>query len=62
MQKPQQLRIVIAALSFFEFNNHPPKNQPFERKLSKLIAFLRTLNIKKITIIHDILKVIFKKL
>lgn len=48
--------------TFFEFYEHPPKNKSFERKLSKLIALLRTLSIKEITLVHEILKVVFKKL
>jgi len=48
--------------TFFEFDEHQPRNQSFERELSKLTAFLRTLRIKETTLIHEILKVVFKRL
>lgn len=47
--------------TFFESDEHQPKDQSFERELSKLTAFLRTLSKKEITIIHETLKVVFKK-
>jgi len=48
--------------TFFEFDNRLSKNRAFERELSKLTAFLRTLSIKEITLILDILNVVFKRL
>jgi len=48
--------------AFFEFDGDQPKSQSFERDLSKLTAFLRTLNKKDINIVHEILKVVFKKI
>jgi transcriptional regulator with XRE-family HTH domain len=44
------------------FDAHPSKSHTFERELSKLTAFLKTLNIKEITLIHEILRAVFKKL
>jgi transcriptional regulator with XRE-family HTH domain len=52
----------IPLKSFFEFDNRISKNQTFERELSKLTAFLRTLSRQEITLILEILNVIFKKL
>jgi len=48
--------------SFFEFDDSSSKSQVFERELAKLIAFLRTLSIKEITLLLDILNIVFKKL
>lgn len=49
--------------SLFDFiDEERPKNPSFERELSKLIVFLRTLRKKDITLIHEILKTVFKKL
>lgn len=48
--------------NFFEFDDRSSKNQAFERELSKLTAFLRTLSIKEITLLHEILNVVFKRL
>jgi len=48
--------------SLFDFDEERPKDQAFERELSKLIVFLRTLRKKDITLIHEILKVVFRKL
>lgn len=48
--------------TFFDFDEHHPKNPPYERELSKLISSLRTLSEKEITLLHDILRVILKKL
>ena len=48
--------------TFFDFNEEKSKDQPFERELSKLNVFLRTLRKKDITLIHEILKFTFKKL
>jgi len=47
---------------FFQFNEDTPKDKSFERELSKLIAFLRTLNKKEVKLAHQILKDIFKTL
>ena len=49
-------------MTFFEFAERSSKNQVFERELSKLTAFLRTLSIKEITLLHEILNVVFKRL
>ena len=46
--------------SFFEFDEHPSQDKSFERELSKLIGFLRSLRKKEITLVHKILKVVFK--
>ncbi|MEW6002951.1 MAG: helix-turn-helix transcriptional regulator [Nitrospirota bacterium] len=48
--------------TFFDFDARLSKSQAFERELSKLTAFLRTISIKEITLIHEILKVVFKRL
>ncbi|MEW6213999.1 MAG: hypothetical protein AB1478_02155 [Nitrospirota bacterium] len=48
--------------TFFEFDARSSKSQAFERELSKLTAFLRTLSIKEITLILEILRVVFKRL
>ena len=48
--------------SFFDFDEEKSKDQAFERELSKLNVFLRTLRKKDITLIHEILKTVFKKL
>lgn len=48
--------------SFFDFDDRPSKSKAFERELSKLTAFLRTLTMKDISLIHEILPVVFKKL
>ena len=45
--------------SFFDFDEKPSKNKTFERELSRLIAFLRTLNIKQIKLIREVLKTTF---
>lgn len=47
---------------FFDFEDRPSKSKAFERELSKLTAFLRTLSIKDLSLIHEILTVVFKKL
>ena len=48
--------------TFFEFDGRSSKNQAFERELAKLTAFLRALSIKEITLILDILNIVFKRL
>lgn len=48
--------------SFFEFDEHPSQGKLFERELSKLIGFLRTLSKKEINLVHKVLKVVFKHL
>jgi len=48
--------------TFFELDARSPKNKAFERELSKLTAFLRTLSIKEISMIHEILNIVFKRL
>jgi hypothetical protein len=48
--------------SFFELDVRSSKNQVFEIELSKLTAFLRTLSMKEITLIHEILHIVFKRL
>lgn len=48
--------------AFFEFDEHQPKNKSFERELSKLTAFLRTLNKKEVVLIHKALRAIFRSL
>lgn len=52
----------IPLKTFFEFDEHQAKDKSFERELSKLTAFLRTLNKKEIVIVHKTLKTIFKSL
>lgn len=51
----------VPVKAFFEFDEHKPKDQAFERELSKLTSFLRTRKVKEIAILHDVLKVVFKK-
>ncbi|OHB69037.1 MAG: hypothetical protein A2W23_02415 [Planctomycetes bacterium RBG_16_43_13] len=51
----------VPVKTFFDFDEHKPKNQAFERELSKLVSFLRNRKIKEISMLHDILKVVFKK-
>ena len=46
--------------SFFEFDEHPSQDKSFERELSKLIGFLRTLSRKEILLVHKLLKAVFK--
>jgi transcriptional regulator with XRE-family HTH domain len=48
--------------TFFDFDEFQSKDKSFERELSKLIAFLRTLREEEITMIYKILKVVFKTL
>jgi transcriptional regulator with XRE-family HTH domain len=48
--------------SLFDFDEEKSKDQAFERELSKLIVFLRTLRKKDIANVHDILKFVFKRL
>ena len=48
--------------SFFEFDEHPSQDKSFERELSKVVGFLRTLSKKEIMLAHKILKVVFKSL
>ena len=52
----------IPLKNFFDFDEEKSKDQPFERELSKLNVFLRTLRKKDIPLIRDILKFVFKKL
>lgn len=47
--------------TFFEFEEGPPKDHAFERELSKLTAFLRTMRRKDIALLYKILKVIYKE-
>jgi len=48
--------------TFFDFDEHPSKDKSYERELSKLIAFLRSLSKKEIILAHKILKDVFKYL
>ena len=48
--------------SFFDFDEYLSQDKSFERELSKLIAFLRTLRKKEIILVHKVLKVVFKNL
>ena len=52
----------IPLKDFFEFDEHQSKDKSFERELSKLIGFLRTLRKKEISLVYKILKVVFKTL
>ena len=47
---------------FFCFDEHKPKDADFERELSKLISFLRTLKKQDIILIHRVLKIVWKSL
>lgn len=47
--------------AFFDFDEHKPKDQAFERELSKLGSFLRTRKVKEISMLHEVLKAVFKK-
>lgn len=47
---------------FFEFDEHASQNRSFERELSKLIGFLRTLSKKEVMLVHKTLKIVFKSL
>lgn len=46
----------------FECNDDQLMDQPSERELGKLTAVLRTFDRKDVTLIHEILKVVFKKI
>ncbi|MBT3921289.1 MAG: helix-turn-helix transcriptional regulator [Nitrospina sp.] len=48
--------------SFFSFEHLPIKNPAFERELAKLIALMRKRNIKELSMVHAILKVVFKNI
>jgi len=48
--------------SFFDFDEHESKDREFERELSKLTSFLRTLDKGSVVFLNDVLKIIFKKL
>lgn len=48
--------------TFFDFDGHEPRDKDFERELSKLISFLRTLDRKNLALLNDILKTVFRKL
>lgn len=48
--------------SFFDFDEFQAKDKSFERELSKLVAFLRTLGEEDIKKTLKILKVVFKTL
>ena len=48
--------------SFFDFDECPSQDKSFERELSKVVGFLRTLSKKEIMLVHKILKVVFKRL
>jgi len=48
--------------AFFEFDDHPAANASFERELSKLVAFLRTLSKEEITLVNRVLRLVFKSL
>lgn len=52
----------ISLKSLFDFDEEKSKDQAFEREISKLNVFLRTLRKKDITLVHEILKFTFKKL
>lgn len=47
--------------TLFEFESDQSRNQRCERELAKLIGCLRTLDNKDIKLIHEILKMIYKK-
>lgn len=55
------MSLKVPLKNFFEFNDDQPRDQLTERELAKLTAFLRTLDRKDLTLIHEILKVVFKK-
>ena len=48
--------------TFFDFDDHPSKDKSYERELSKLIGFLRTLDKKEVKLAHEILKSVFRSL
>ena len=48
--------------NFFDLGKEQPRDQTFERELAKLSSFLRTLETKEITLVHEILKAVFRKL
>ena len=48
--------------SFFGFDEEPAADKSFERELSKLTAFLRTLREDEINLVHKILRVVFRSL
>ncbi len=48
--------------SFFDFDESAPKDKSFERELSKLIAFLRTLSEGELSKVRKVLKVVFDTL
>ncbi len=50
----------IPLSTFFTFENRPPQNPAFERELGKLIAFMRKRSYKELSIVHAILKVVFR--
>jgi len=54
----------VALKDFFDFgdNNVKVKDKAYEREISKINAFLRTLNKKEISVAHKVLKDIFGRL
>ena len=52
------LKIPVSA--FFNFEDALSKDPVFERELAKLIALIRNQSLKELTIVYNVLKVIFK--
>lgn len=50
----------IPMSTFFDFEDNPPKNPVFERELAKLIALINGQSLKELTLVYNVLKVIFK--
>jgi transcriptional regulator with XRE-family HTH domain len=48
--------------SFFDFDEYAPGENTYERELSKLLAFLRTLDENELNLSHKILKDLFRHL
>ena len=47
---------------FFDFDRHESKDQVYERELSKMITFLRTLDIKDLSLLRRILKNVYTEI
>lgn len=48
--------------SFFDFDKNKAKDLLFENELAKLTGFLRTLSVKEIRLVYEILKAVFKNI
>lgn len=52
----------VSIKDFFDFGSNKVKDKVYEREISKINAFLRTLNRTQISVAHNILKDVFGRL